>query len=447
MIRLAFALAMSAMLGCGAGPTGSGVVSPDPSSPGGGPVVSPPSSNPIVVTVDAGKQHQRIQGFGSSTRIFSDPHLIGQQSALQLLIPDENAVLDSVYRTIGLTRARVTFQSNGTEAAPGEPQRRDWVFADGHIDLVKRAKAKGLQEWWLSPIKLEPWMNASTVSQYVDWSMGIIRYWRTQGVELTWYSIANEPNPMGVSGDFLRETVKLLGKKLAAEGFQTKLVIPDDINPQVAAEKTRIVLSDPEARKYVGALASHLYDLPLSAMSEMTALSSQYGLPLWMSEYSVPGKSPLDWGELVHRLLTEYNVSAVDYMWGFFGDRDQAQLVAIHDESRRFTGASITPAGYGMAQYARFVLPGATRVESVSSDSTVLATAFVRNGKLTIVALNKGIIPRSVRFAVKNADGLTDLRLVRTSDQQHLAEIGRVTVTGGVFDLELPGRTISTFIQ
>jgi hypothetical protein len=455
IVRMWTVVAMALTLACEGGqgqttpPEVPFVVSPPPN----GPLIAQPGSHTVTVTIDLAALRQEMQGFGVSMRIFSDPHLIGQfgsiENSLQITPEDENAILAILYDKIGLTRVRPLHQSKLTQPTPESIPRTDWVFADGHIDLVKRARSMGLREWWLSPQAVEAWMNESTVAAYAEWAMKVIRYWRSQGAELTWYSIVNEPShpQVNLSGEFLRDAVKLLGRQLAAEGFKTRLVIPDDINPLSGAPKARIVLSDPEARQYVGAIASHLYNYPLSAMREMSAVAAEYKVPLWMSEFSVEGPSPLEWGGIVHRLIAEYNVSAVDYMWGFFGDYDHAQLVSIHHASRQYTGATITAAGYGMAHYAKYVLPGARRVESASSDAAVRATAFIRNGRITIVVLNEGAAPQVVRFAISGAAGLRTVNVIRTSGEEKLAAVGHLNVTDGVFNLELPARSISTLVQ
>jgi O-glycosyl hydrolase len=167
-----------------------------------------------------------------------------------------------------------------------------------------------------------------------------------------------------------------------------------------------------------------------------------------MSEFSVNDASPMAWADIVHHLIADQNVSAVDYMWGFFGDWDSAQLVSVHAApSRQFTGATIRPAGYAMAQYARYVRPGAKRVDLVSSGHGVLATAFILDGKISIVALNDGAAPLSVKFVMSGTSNLRNLNLIRTSDTEHLAPIGHLVVTNGAFNVELPAKSISTFAQ
>lgn len=166
-----------------------------------------------------------------------------------------------------------------------------------------------------------------------------------------------------------------------------------------------------------------------------------------MREFYVADPSPMVWTEIVHDMITNYNVSAVDYLWGFFGDWDPAQLISVHQASGKFTGATITPAGYAMAQYARFVLPGAKRVEATSSNPDVAATAFVRDGKIVIVALNQSSGSQSVRFAVQGLDGINTVRLVRTSASDKLSQVGHLLVKNATFSVDLPAQSISTLVQ
>ncbi len=416
------------------------------------PVIPQPGSADATVSVDARVQYQTIEGFGSSMRIFSDPHVIHEQgaieNALQIGTADQDAILRRLYQEIGLTRVRPLHQSNLAQPTPGSIPRRDWVFADGHIEIVKRAQPRGLQDWWLSPLVFESWIDRS-VLPYVDWTMDVIRYWRSQGVELRYYSIVNEPSNPGVqvSAEFLRQAVIELGARLRSEGFQTRLIIPDDINPRDGAIKARVVLSDPVARGYVGAIATHLYDYPLSAMADMAAVAKEYAVPLWMTEFRLTDARPIAWGGLVYSLLADYDVSAVDYLFGFFSQRDNVALVDIIHSGRQFVAASITPAGYATAQYARYVRPGAKRVAAVSSSAAVKVTAFTRDGKLVLVALNDGATPLKVRFSITGLTGLEKLSLVRTTLTEKLRSVGRFDITGDALIVELPAESISTLIQ
>lgn len=415
------------------------------------PVLSQPESFDLTIDVDTRVPHQTIAGFGASMRIFSDPHMIGAsggiENALQIGQSDQEAILLMLYRDVGLTRARPVLQITSARASAEAVPRRDWVFADGHIDIVKRAASIGLRQWWLSPLSLETWMDGTSVSEYVQWAFGNIKYWREKGAELAYYSIVNEPNLRQITGEFLRDAVRGLGLKFRAEGFQTKLVIPDDISPSFAAEKAAVVLGDPDARPFVGAIATHLYGVPVSAMSKVAAVAKQYGIPLWMSEFYVEDERPVVWAGLVSRLIGDYDVAAVDYMWGFFGSHERTSLVSIDQTEGRFVRARISGPGYAMAQYARYVRPGSVRVSAVSSEPDVRVTAFMRAGKLTIVVVNERTLPVKSRISASGLSSLTRMSLVRTSAGEKLAGIGRLDISGNTFTVELPPESISTLVQ
>ena len=82
------------------------------------------------------------------------------------------------------------------------------------------------------------------------------------------------------SGAFLRDVIKNLGPRLRVEGLDTMFVTPDDVRSSNGASKAAIILADPAARQYVGALATHLYDESVTNVSQMKALAVQYDLPL-----------------------------------------------------------------------------------------------------------------------------------------------------------------------
>ncbi len=129
-----------------------------------------------------------------------------------------------------------------------------------------------------------------------------------------------------------------LGAPLRAAGFKTKLVIPDDENPAEAYRRAVAVLQDPKARQYVGALAYHTYSEDLSDIVRLRQLGTKYSLPVWMTEWNNGSGSDwrkaMGWAERMHLVLTVGGVNAVDYMWGYFGSWDPAQLLSI-DFSRR----------------------------------------------------------------------------------------------------------------
>jgi O-glycosyl hydrolase len=424
--------------------------------------VAPATENAdVVVTVNPSQTFQTIEGFGNSMRMFTDPHIIGlpqesAENALQIPLSSQAEILDSLYRGIGLTRVRVATETSGIEPVndnndPAVTDLSKFDFSGRHndafLDVVRDLKTHGVTRWWISPIALESWMDETNPQEYVEWAMAINRQWKEHGLELSYYSLRNEPsgatNPLS-NGDYMREVVKLLGRALKAEGFSTKIVIPDDVRPSTAAALASTVLADPEARQYVGAIAFHLYNEPVSQAAPLRDMSAQYKIPLWMSEYYVADW--MEWATLVHTLLADYNVSAIDYLAGFLGNDSGAALVALQHDGTTYQGYRMLDQYYAFGNYTKYVRPGAVRVAASSSAQDVNVSAFVQSDRLTLVAINHRDTAVTVRFNVGTTNN-RQFSVVTTSAQDHLAPLPALDVTSGSIVTVLKPASVTTIYQ
>jgi len=80
-------------------------------------------------------------------------------------------------------------------------------------------------------------MNENNAAEYVEWAMAIIRRWRDKGMELSYYSIANEP--AGIAGpagnpEYLR-TILPKYTSISAE-LAAKITLPDITTDLTAAD-------------------------------------------------------------------------------------------------------------------------------------------------------------------------------------------------------------------
>ena len=188
------------------------------------------SARATNVQVDLAATRQVIQGFGSSSRVWIDPHL---PNAPNVSVPAEAQarILTSLYGRLGLTRVRNVLEP-GVQRTAGGPFDFRGKLADAHIAFVKQAKRFGLKTFFPGPVYLETWMKADDPNSYVNWAMAMLQRWRSQGLEPPLYAPLNEPM---VTGDFppqwLHDVVVQLGQRLRVAGFKTTLVIPDDQNP------------------------------------------------------------------------------------------------------------------------------------------------------------------------------------------------------------------------
>jgi glucosylceramidase len=324
-----------------------------------------------------------------------------------------------------------------------------WKNNDAHIAFVKAAQPIGLKVFFASPLTLESWMSESNPEEYVEWAMAILRRWRDQGVEMPYYSIVNEPGYTGSgiwSAEWLRSTTKLLGAKLRAEGFSTKLVIPDDVSAAEAYRRASVVLADPAARQYVGAIAYHLYD-DRSSRDKLKALGEQYSIPVWMTEYALA--KPFEWAELMHEEISEYGVSALDMQWGYFGqwESTDSHLITLLHNGPIYQGWRRTKSFYTMGQYSRFVRPGARRVE-VTGANEIKVTAFRQGDEIVIVAIApEGAGSKPVTFDLAGAPQCGGKATgVRTSASEDWAPIAEVPVGGRRFEATLAPGSVTTFV-
>lgn len=199
------------------------------------------------------------------------------------------------------------------------------------------------------------------------------------------------------------------------------------------------------ARSYVGALAYHLYGGSNANKTAMMQLGQQYNIPIWMTEYSRP--DAFAWGNQIHDVIANYGVSAVDQMWGFFGQQETngTQLIRLNFTGTNYTGYTINKQYYVTGQYSKFVKPGARRIEAISSNNDVRVTAFRDGVNVSIVVLNNHGNSQTVDFSLNGLNNITTLKAVRTSLTENLNSLGDITVLNDSFSTILPANSITTF--
>lgn len=434
-----------------------------------------------TVLVDGSVRHQTMDGFGSSVRVFDDPHVFDNfdpstaRAATVLTTAQQDQVLDRLYTDLKLTRVRPaspdTAVGSGIEPVNDNNNPNltdlskfnfDWKRLDAHVDYIATARERGADTFFLSPLGREAWMgtnaqSSSDVGEYAEWLLAQVRRSAERGVTLPYLSVANEPSYSRntMSGEFMREVIKNLGPRLRAEGFDTKFVTPDDVRASNGAAKAQVILADPLARQYVGALATHLYDEPVSNVAQMKALAQQYDLPLWMTEFTMGAmgtaglpQDPFAWASLTHDLISTYDVSAVDYLWGFFGEWEgnQTTLISLNNTGAAYDGYTLNKTYYTTGQFSRFIEPGAQRIRSQSDSASVKATAYLTDQELVIVAINTGHAGTAFNLDLAGLPSVGELAAVRTSASENWATLPPVVVNGASATTTLTATSITTFV-
>lgn len=411
--------------------------------------------------IDPLATRQVIDGFGASSRVWDDPHLLGGASR-QVPSDARRVVLEALFDDLGLTRLRPVLD-RGVEpvndnADPLTADPRVFTFAgklgDSHVEVVSQAVDAGLSSFFPAPLTLETWMNDGNPEEYVEWAMMMLRRWRELGFPPPWYSPVNEPaHPRAgrLSPAWFTDVVKLLGRRLREEGFATKLVIPDDLNPTQAYRRASAVLADADARPFVGAIAYHDYRGGIDEDKvRLRELARASGIPVWMTEFSNPSldawPAAVDWASRIHDALDKGGASAVDFMWAFSGG-EPSTLVNLDFDGNRYLGHRLTPTYHITGQFSRFVSPGSTRVEVDSASGEVQVSAFRRvDGRLVVVAVNRATTAQEVVVSLKSGTLSGPLDATRTTQTENGAALAAVVPDGSEFAVSLSPVSVTTLV-
>lgn len=404
----------------------------------------------VQISVDTGKTFQVMQGFGSSALPLDHWHMwsSNQGTMSPRLSPEQREELFRlVYKELGFTRMRFDWGQNRQEM-------------DQYIDYVKQALRTGADTYFLSPRDLGKGMNESNPEEYVKHALGVIQYWKSKGLELPYYSIVNEPGAAftgHISKEYILAAIKLLGPQLRKAGIKTQFVITDDISPGEAFKRSSYILADPEARQYVGALAYHFYGESADEVRKMAALSEKYKLPVWMTEFSDPRltgpQGGLNWALTVHDLIVNGNVSAVDYMWAFFGEYSERKwpgnaLIILKSDANglRYKGYQFNSMYHAMGHYSHFVRPGYSRIAGDSSDRQIKVSAFKKNSAVVLIVINEAAIDRQIDITLRGAPGIHTLEVVQGGNDQGWKTLATLRKANNRFLRTLPPKSITTFI-
>ncbi len=391
-----------------------------------------------LLRIDDTVRDQEIVGFGAS---FLEAGMISlssldsthQEEVLRALFdPAQGAGFTAMKTVIGAT----DFQSAGPYYTysdhPGDVGMKLFSIErdlrpNGLIPYIKRARRYG-QFVLQAPMDYPPdWMlfdvkkNQDVDPRYFDaLALYYLRYleaYEKQGIFIDFLSLFNEPGiytqiPPDKIRDLLRDHV---GPLLEKSGVKTRIQ-PSEFNTRERAFKNYpVILDDPTARKYAGAMAYHGYEF--KDFDKLRELHHRYpDLKLWMTEVDhsyntdtprsavLPRKDYEDgdfWGNQIMNDL-ESGTSAWIY-WNMVLDekggpwlvspvhRDddgnqQHPVVIVDRQTKQITYTGLY---YYLAHFSKFVRPGAVRISVSGSAGGVRCVAFrAKNGDVVAEILN-----------------------------------------------------------
>jgi uncharacterized protein (TIGR03437 family) len=313
-----------------------------------------------------------------------------------------------------------------------------------------------------------PWLAAirqQNYNQFLDEAaeqvIANVTYWKnTYGEEPAYFQLGNEqatgnrasinPDSSGFgSVDVTQQVVDLVkraGARLRQAGFQKiKFMVGTEETEEASYQMASAILSDPQASPYVGAIGYHTYPYQsgyssisfilstsgsgapdagrIAIRNQIRDLARQYKMGAWLTENSNGGAGSLSYDTFraraihIHDEFLYANASAYFgefAMWdmasqmGHFGNTDlysaagEGNVVLINNGTGQIDIAGI---GYAIGHYARWIKPGAWRVDSKSSDPLVEVTAFRDDaaGRMSFVLINNSTAPTTATVTVNAA--------------------------------------------
>jgi hypothetical protein len=420
------------------------------------------------VRVDGAKTFQVYEGFGATTTAPVGEH--GDSLGPEL----RAKVLEAVYGRVKLTIGNLNV---GPLESPGgwgkqrndndDPRLIDWSGFDlAQIEHMKKlvvdpATPMGFDHWSLagniSWRWAAPWLGElyekdreRALDESAEQVLAAVTHWKKiTGEAPRLVHLFNEPTSgnremMGASPTGVRDAVKRVGERLREAGFdEVRFVVPNEETVRRSIDVAKVILEDPEARKYVAAIGYHCYpygsayaSVPkilaasgagnpdkrsIAERQELRELCRRYGLQAWMTEVSHSEVDPRSFEHLrgraihIHDEMVYADASAF-YGMNAFGDKKSHEAHFAGRPGNPWLGGSdqvveanndtgeviITGMGYAMGHYARWLKRDAVRIEATGDDPLVQLTAFRDDAqkRLVIVVINNAHESRTLKVAL-----------------------------------------------
>lgn len=327
-----------------------------------------------------------------------------------------------------------------------DPDKSTW---SKELDTAKAAVKNGAIVFaspWHPPVSTAKTVNGqkrvdpSKYAEYAQHLNDFVTYMKQNGVDLYAISIQNEP-------DYAREWTAWSAQEIVTflKGYAGKIncriIAPESF--QYVKNMSDPILNDPDALSNMDILGAHLYGTQVSQFPYPLFKQKGAGKDLWMTEVYVPNSDAnsadrwpeaLDVAVHMHNSMVEAEFQA--YVWWFI----RRQYGPMKEDG------TMSMRGAMMAHFSKYVRPGYVRVDATKSPAAnVYVSAYKSDGKVAVVAINKGTSAVSQKFSIQGAAPSKVSSYVTTSNSK-LAAGAPISVSGGSFTAQLPAQSVTTFV-
>ena len=390
-------------------------------------------------TVDPGTKYQEIKGFGG------------------INLPEWQAINLPSGTTADMSAAQIQKAFGNGDDELGLTILRTYISDDSSAWKQAVPTAKAAQEMGAT-VFASPWYPPASIREsgsgakyhlpsrnyaaYAKHLNDYIKYMEGEGINLYSVSVQNEPDyAQDWTGWSTNELVSFLadyGDDVTA-GTNAKMMSPESF--QYRKEFYNAILNNSKELANTDLFGTHFYGTSRNDMN-FPALENS-GKDIWMTEVYVPDSTSdantypqaLKVSENIHDGMVVGNINA--YVWWFI----RRKYSPMKDDG------TISKRGYCMAQYSKWVRPGAYRIAATESpDSNVLISAYQnKDNSIAIVAINKGSSSVSENFSLKNSS-ISSVKSFRTSSNENIKALGAINASGSTFSASLPGNSVTTFV-
>lgn len=258
--------------------------------------------------------------------------------------------------------------------------------------------------------KLLPEFRQSWANYYAKF----IQAYEAEGIPVWGLTIQNEP--MAVQRwesciytaeeerDFLKD---FLGPTLEKEGLGDKNIIVWDHNRDLISERANSIFEDPEAAKYAWGIGFHWYETWTGGLPKYDNLKNiNESFPTKNIMFTEGCQEGFDSERLQYwpnaerygnSMINDFNSGVVGWTdWNILlderGGPNHVQnfcFAPIHADTKT-SELIYTPTYYYIGHFSKFIKPGAKRVSTTTSRSSIESTSFLnKNGSLVTVVMNK----------------------------------------------------------
>lgn len=392
-----------------------------------------PKEGEISVFVEPNKSFQTFIGIGAaitdaSAEVFAKLPLNKQQELLQAYYGKEKGIGYTLARTnihsCDFSSGSYTYVTEGDAALNSFNIAHDKQY---RIPFIKQAiaAANGKLTLFASPWSPPAFMKTNSSMLHGgklktafanSWAMyytKFIKAYEKEGIPIWGISIQNEPMATQrwesciytaeEERDFLKNH---LGPTMKKEGLGNKKIIVWDHNRDLMTQRADVIFNDPEAAKYAWGMGFHWYETWSGGQpmfENVAVVNKTYPTKNLLFTEGCAENFKQDeyqkWanGERYGKsMINDFNNGTVGWTdWNILLDENGGPnhvgnfcFAPVH--ANTLTGEIIyTPSFYYIGHFSKFVRPGAKRVNSASSRSHLITTAFLNeDGKLAVIVMN-----------------------------------------------------------